>query len=83
MSNEMRLLIEKTRSKENNINTLNVYVVRSLKTSKAHFFEFNNGMMQVLFEDSSEVIFKVPSDFKQISLKSIPNNVVTYITKYS
>ena len=67
MSNEMRLLIEKTRAKVNNINTLNVYVVRSLKTSKANFFEFNNEIMQVLFEDSSEVIFKVPSDFKQIS----------------
>ncbi len=79
----MRLLIEKTRAKQNNTNALNFYVVRSLKTSKAHFFEFNNEIMQVIFEDSSEVIFKIPSDSEKTSLKTAQNNVVTYITKFS
>lgn len=82
MSNEMRLLIEKTRTKENPSNLMSIYVVRSLKTSKAQFFEFNNEMMQVLFEDSSEVIFKIPSESKEAALKFSSNSIVTYITKF-
>jgi hypothetical protein len=39
--------------------------------------------MQVIFEDSSEVIFKIPSDSEKTSLKTAQNNVVTYITKFS
>ena len=39
-----------------------IYVVRTLKTSKAQFFEFNDDFIQAIFEDSSEVIFKNPKN---------------------
>ena len=58
---------------------MKVYLVRSLKTSKAQFFEFNNDFMQVIYEDSSELIFKNPTN---LTANSIENNV-TYITKFS
>ena len=56
------------------------YVVRSLKTSKAQFFEFNDEFIQVIFEDSSEVIFKNPKLHTQFKNE---DNTVTYITKFS
>jgi hypothetical protein len=48
--------------KENSEIQKESYVVRSLKTSKAQFFEFNDDFIQAIFEDSSEVIFKNPKN---------------------
>ena len=50
------------RPKESPENSMKSYMIRSLKTSKAQFFEFNNDLVQVIFEDSSEILFSNPNN---------------------
>lgn len=49
--------IEKQRFKEAQENAMAIWVTKLYKTSKAHFFWFNNKDYQVIFQDNTELLF--------------------------
>jgi hypothetical protein len=57
LSNEQIIEKEKRRLRETDENALTVWVTKMYKTSKAHFFWFNNRDYQVIFQDNTELLF--------------------------
>jgi len=57
LNNEQIFEKERRRLKETDENAMTVWVTKLYKTSKAHFFWFNNRDYQVIFQDNTELLF--------------------------
>jgi hypothetical protein len=57
LNNEQIIMRERQRFKENTENTMNIWVTRHNKTSKATIFWFNNKDYQTIFQDFTELLF--------------------------
>jgi hypothetical protein len=57
LSNEQIIEKEKHKLRETAENAMSVWVTKLYKTSKAHFFWFNNRDYQVIFQDNTELLF--------------------------
>lgn len=57
LNNDQIILKERYRFKETSDNAMGVWVIKHCKTSKATIFWFNNKDYQIIFQDSTELLY--------------------------